>query len=290
MWTTHIRNIWLLTKKNVILQPLIAWGLYQRNIHKLNQSTMTTYPKHWYKLIGTICVFLFLFMVYRREARIRTHIEKLDARVAMLERYMTALQARANDTTRWQGTAAPVTSLPVERSGYTRTYERSTRQTTPKDTAGKQTDPDLYPGKYREVVRLELNSIDSATLVRVPGIGEGTARTILRYRQKLGGFYSAEQLREKLTWEGAQKYMDSWCKEWFWADEYFIQMLDINNLSFKELLDHPYLEYQDVKAICRWRDRYGALRNAAELQQVLGADSTKMEKLLHYVEFTDVKR
>ncbi|MCR5394031.1 MAG: helix-hairpin-helix domain-containing protein [Bacteroidales bacterium] len=251
---------------------------------------MTTYPKHWYKLIGTICAFLFLFMVYRREARIRMHIEKLDTRVAMLERYTAALQDRANDTTRWQGAAAPVASLPVERNGYTRTYERSTRQTTPKDTVRKPADPDLYPGKYREVVRLELNTIDSATLVRVPGIGEGTARTILRYRKQLGGFYSTDQLREKLTWDGAQKYMDSWCNEWFWVDEYFMQMLDINNLSFKELLNHPYLEFNDVKAICRWRDRYGALRNAAELQQVLGADSAKMEKLLHYVEFTDVKR
>ena len=140
-------------------------------------------------------------------------------------------------------------------------------------------------GKFRQVARLELNTVDSATLVRVPGIGGGTARAILLYREKLGGYYSAEQLREKLTWDGAQSRLDDWCENWFWADEQLIQKLRINELSFKELVRHPYLEFDEVKAIVRWRDRHKAVRNAAELRQLGIDDSAKLDRLLHYVEF-----
>ena len=43
---------------------------------------------------------------------------------------------------------------------------------------------------------LELNSADSATLVAVPGIGPAFARGILKYREKLGGYHSLDQLAE----------------------------------------------------------------------------------------------
>ena len=121
--------------------------------------------------------------------------------------------------------------------------------------------------------------------MRVPGIGEGTARAILQYREQLGGYYSAEQLRERLTWESAQERLDEWCEAWLWADENKIQKRKINEMSFKELVHHPYLDYEEVKKIMKWRDRHGAVHSRADLEQLGMSDSAKLEKLLHYVEF-----
>src|ERR1700761_4069099 len=43
---------------------------------------------------------------------------------------------------------------------------------------------------------IELNTADSAKLTELPGIGGGHAVQIIRYRTRLGGFYSKEQLKE----------------------------------------------------------------------------------------------
>lgn len=43
---------------------------------------------------------------------------------------------------------------------------------------------------------IELNGADSATLRSVVGIGEKSVMAIIRYRERLGGFYSVDQLAE----------------------------------------------------------------------------------------------
>lgn len=255
---------------------------------------MRNLSNHWYRAIAVVCAFLFLIMVYRREARMRTHIERMEARIEALELYAQGKhQADSIRLTEHQ-TQEPNTLVP-SRTATTPRHEENkrahkTQQQQRSNTEALSTPPDNtanedYMGKFRQVVKLELNTVDSATLVRIPGIAEGTARAILTYREKLGGYYSPEQLREKLTWESAQINLDSWCNEWFWADESLIQKTQINTLSFKELLNHPYLDFKDVKAIVKWRDRHQKVANIADLRQLGIDDSVKLEKLLHYVEF-----
>ena len=45
------------------------------------------------------------------------------------------------------------------------------------------------------------------------------------------------------------------------------------------------LDFEEVKAICKWRDRHELVHNREELEQLGITDSTQIEKLLHYVEF-----
>lgn len=139
--------------------------------------------------------------------------------------------------------------------------------------------------KFTSPVKLELNVIDSVTLIRVPGIASKTASTILRYREQLGGFFSPEQLREKLTWESAQDRMDEWCNDWFTADESLIRVIAINKLSFSELLKHPYFNYNQVKAVVRYRDRYKHIDSISQLEQLGCFDEATIEKLKHYCSF-----
>ena len=50
--------------------------------------------------------------------------------------------------------------------------------------------------KFRHYVSLDLNTVDSLTLLRVPGIGPSFAHRILSLRQRLGGYYTVLQLQE----------------------------------------------------------------------------------------------
>lgn len=102
---------------------------------------------------------------------------------------------------------------------------------------------------------LELNQADSLALVRIKGIGPYYARRILTYRQRLGGFYSVNQLKElKMTYFN----VDS-SAHLLKADPDLIRKKDFQSLAFKEILKHPYLEYEDVVLIFQAKKKYGTV-------------------------------
>lgn len=102
---------------------------------------------------------------------------------------------------------------------------------------------------------IELNTADSATLVQIKGIGPYFANRILQYRQRLGGYCSVKQLKEiKSTYFQADSLM-----RFFTADPRLIQKKDLNRMNFKEVLKHPYLEYEDVKLIFDAKKKYHAV-------------------------------
>lgn len=92
---------------------------------------------------------------------------------------------------------------------------------------------------------LELNTADSSALIAIRGIGPYYASRILRYRERLGGFYAVRQLKEiKMTYFN----VDS-AAHLFTVNPQLIQKKDLNSMSFKEVLRHPYLDYEEVKLI-----------------------------------------
>ena len=268
-----------------------------------------------YRWLVAICLFIVFTLVYRREARMRVKIEAQEARIATLETRLAVLErlgpgagsstraeAEADSTGAWRQKASATTnatSASGARASGTRAGSRTktgrkgsldgilaqSGQEKAETIAKVLTDDNAKAPKFASVVRQELNTVDSTTLVRIPGIGARTAETILQYRKKLGGFYSPEQLREVLTWDSALPYLDVWCGEWFYADARLVNRLNVNRLTFKELLRHPYLEYGEVKAIFQWRQLNGDLHGQSDLEQLGVFADEKLEKLLHYVEF-----
>lgn len=181
----------------------------------------------------------------------------------------TGNQARYTGRRRTAGVSAPAAESETLAERAERVAERMTQE----------------DRKFSAPVRLELNAIDSLTLVRVPGIGATTAYVILRYRDKLGGFSSPEQLRECIRWESAQQHLDEWIEEWFKADEFLIKKVDVNHLSFKELVHHPYLNYEQVSQLCRRREKVGSMRSLDELSQLDAFGEEDLKRLAPYLRF-----
>lgn len=118
----------------------------------------------------------------------------------------------------------------------------------------------------RKIVKVELNGADSAMLDAVRGIGPYYAKKILRYRELLGGYYSVEQLKEiKMTYFNTDS-----AAYYFLVDSGLIRQRDLDTMSFKSVLRHPYLEYENVKAIFNAKRKFGRLSYALlEEKQVL---------------------
>lgn len=126
---------------------------------------------------------------------------------------------------------------------------------------------------------LDINVADSLALVALPQIGEVMASRIHRYRERLGGFITMEQLYEIKGMDSArfaaiQPYIILENKE--------IRKLEINREEFKALLRHPYLEYEQVKAIVNYRERRGLIKNWEQLRGITGEVNPLLEEYLEY--------
>lgn len=136
----------------------------------------------------------------------------------------------------------------------------------------------LRPKKLTAGETIALNAADTLMLQRIPGIGPALARTIVAYRERLGGFLRVEQLREiDILPQGVE--------QWVRLDATPVRPLHINKATFKELVRHPYLNYEQVKVIVNRRQKYGPLRSWKELGVSPQFSERDFERLSPYVQF-----
>ncbi|WP_346856798.1 helix-hairpin-helix domain-containing protein [uncultured Draconibacterium sp.] len=131
-----------------------------------------------------------------------------------------------------------------------------------------------------EVVKIELNSADSADLVQLKGIGPAYANRIIKYREILGGYYNKEQIKEVYNFP-EELYQQ--VEGYIFVDTTAIKKLRINFSEFSELLRHPYFSKNEVKLMLDKRDRDGAYKNIDDLQVLEGFDSEKVKKIRPYI-------
>ena len=137
----------------------------------------------------------------------------------------------------------------------------------------------IYPEKFGELTVLSLNAADTTLLQRIPGIGRYRAAQICRYRERLGGYISTEQLREIGD-------LPDGIEQWFeiGAGE-TPRQIDVNKSDFKTLLRHPYLSYDQVCAIMRFRQKFGSLRSWSDLRNSPDFSETDFQRLAPYFKF-----
>ena len=131
-----------------------------------------------------------------------------------------------------------------------------------------------------EVVVIELNGADSLALLTVKGIGPAFAHRILEMRQKFGGFVSKTQLLEIY---GIDSEKLAAIEDQISINKSLVKQLNINKVSFKELNNHPYLNYNQVKAIVGYREKIGPIKNVSDLINLEGFNENDIEKLAPYL-------
>ena len=135
--------------------------------------------------------------------------------------------------------------------------------------------------KFAKGENILLNETDTALWKKVPGIGSVYASRIVKYRNLLGGFVSVNQLREVY---GVDNNLFFEILPYIREDGNY-KKIDINEMDFKELLKHPYLNYQQVKAIFSLRDRKGKIQSLNELSFLDEFTSSDIERLKPYLIF-----
>lgn len=123
---------------------------------------------------------------------------------------------------------------------------------------------------------VELNSADSMALVAVPGIGPSFARSILRYRDRLGGFTSLDQLAEVPILRDKPDAVQA-LKTKLRVDGSLVRIIPLNGCTAEDLGPHPYMGWKVAKALMAYRNQHGPFKQVEDIRGcVLVTDSISM--------------
>ena len=128
---------------------------------------------------------------------------------------------------------------------------------------------------------LNLRTADTTELKMIRGIGSYRAKQIVRYREALGGFVRVEQLLEV---EGMEHVPDSVLKH-FVLDTADVKQLNINSIGVRQLSKHPYLSFEEAKAIYEFRRKKIRLDSLGQLNELECVSDEAIKRIAPYLNF-----
>lgn len=136
--------------------------------------------------------------------------------------------------------------------------------------------------KENPTTLIELNSADTTLLMQVKGIGRYYAKSIVRFRQNTGGFFSVDQLSEiyGMTPENVEKI-----KPYCTVNPDLIEKIKVNISSVDRLNRHPYISFYQAKAIYELRRKKGKLHQFGELKNLPEFTEDQLKKIEPYLSF-----
>ena len=159
------------------------------------------------------------------------------------------------------------------------TADKIQPDTTSKDSTRKPTIPLFqHVRKYPAGTIIELNQADTTELKKIPGVGSVIARMIVKYRTRLGGYYSVSQLKDI-------RLRADLLEPWFSVDTTAIRRVNLNRGGTAFLRRHPYINFYQARAIVEWRKEHGPLKDLTPFERHPDFTEKDLERLRHYVRF-----
>lgn len=129
---------------------------------------------------------------------------------------------------------------------------------------------------------LNLRTADTTELKMIRGIGSYRAKQIVRYREQLGGFVSVEQLLEV---KGMEDLASDSILQHFVLDSVTVQQMNVNQVGVQRLAQHPYLRFEQAKAVYELRRKKIRLHSIQDLEVIECIDAKTLEKIAPYLNF-----
>ena len=134
--------------------------------------------------------------------------------------------------------------------------------------------------KPNKINIIDLNRATQEDLEQLKGIGPFFSKRIIAFRNKLGGFYSKEQLREvyQITEEQYQQIQYA-----VLCNNHDVTRININQITPKELVKHPYFNWNLANALCKMRDQLGGFKALEDLKKSHLVTDDVFERIKNYV-------
>ena len=145
-----------------------------------------------------------------------------------------------------------------------------------------KTSKPLEVKKKPTVKILDINVADSAAFESLPLIGPVLSARIIKFRNKLGGFYSVEQIKETY---GISDSVFTIIKPFLKVnnDEIKLNKVNINLATKEQLKTHPYIKWNLANAIVEYRKQHGMYVQLSDLKKIPILTDDIYAKLMPYL-------
>ncbi|WP_029035709.1 ComEA family DNA-binding protein [Salinimicrobium terrae] len=128
--------------------------------------------------------------------------------------------------------------------------------------------------------KADLNTATAEELQQVNGIGEKLSARIVNYRNSLGGFRGEVQLKDVygLTPEVVERVLQR-----FEVQTMTVEKLDLNEVSLMQLTELPFFNYEQARALIKYREEVGEIKSMEELQQIKNFPFEKLDRIALYL-------
>lgn len=133
----------------------------------------------------------------------------------------------------------------------------------------------------RTISVIELNSVDTSELKKLPGIGDYFASKIIGYRNRLGGYHHKEQLLE--VYHMRSELYDK-ILPYIHIDSSRIKKIQLNTVDYNTLNAHPYIDHKVANSIVKMRQQRGGFSKIGELKESKLITDSLFLKIKPYVE------
>jgi competence ComEA-like helix-hairpin-helix protein len=138
----------------------------------------------------------------------------------------------------------------------------------------------IYHEKTVSKIFIDINSTDTTAFISLPGIGNKLATRIVNFREKLGGFYSIDQVGETY---GLSDSTFQKIKSFLTVDKINLKKININTATKDELKVHPYLKWIFANAIVEYRNQHGNFSSVDDLKKISAITDEIFEKVKLYL-------
>ncbi len=127
---------------------------------------------------------------------------------------------------------------------------------------------------------IDINSADTSAFIALPGIGSKLAARIVNFREKLGGFYSVDQVGETF---GLPDSTFQKIKSFLHLKNTSVRKININTATVDELKAHPYIKYNIANPIIAYRNEHGLFSKTEDIQKLMVITEEIYKKVSPYL-------
>ena len=131
---------------------------------------------------------------------------------------------------------------------------------------------------------IDVNIADTSALISLPGIGSKLAARILSFREKLGGFYSVDQVGETY---GLPDSTFQKIKQYLKLDNPSVKKININTATVDDLKVHPYIKFSIANPIIAYRNEHGTFSKIEDIKKVMVVTDEMYKKIAPYLTIGD---
>lgn len=137
-----------------------------------------------------------------------------------------------------------------------------------------------YTSSRAPIQKIDINQADTSQYIALPGIGSKLSKRIIAFREKLGGFYSIDQIGETYLLPDStfQKI-----KPFLVVNSKAIKRMNINSASVEEMKSHPYVRYYIANAIFQYRQQHGNFNSVDEIKKIMAVNDDLYNKIFPYL-------